>query len=352
MVIILHQIESNGIAVVSNGSAVNCFAGQDFLIPPENVNSALLLSILMGRRDFVVGLLNDFEANVNCSDLKGRSALHLACSTGNVCIVKLLIGRGASVNQWDNAKKITPLHCACNACSVECVKLLLQSNAQVNAGIEKRSALHVAVEKNSIACVELLLTHNANPNTPQVYTETPLHTAAALNHMYCMKLLLTHGADVRSQFGKKRMTALHLAAEDDYIECVKMLLLHGADVNSKNIDMKTPLHIACLNQCTETVEILIENGADVNASYIAGRTALHAAIVKESKSMECTRNLLRAGADVNRADDYGKYNVFFLYIMFVFFCRFSVTFSIVKLQVTHHCTLLPSTNLVRVHFCS
>lgn len=280
------------------------------MVSPENVNSALLLSILMGRRDFVLQLLKDFDANVNCADLKGRSALHLACSTGNACIVKVLIGRGALVNQWDNAKKITPLHCACNACSVECVKLLLQSNAQVNAGIEKRSALHVAVEKNSIACVELLLKHGANPNTPQVYTETPLHTAAALNHLYCMKLLLSHGADVRSQFGKKRMTALHLAAEDDYIECVKLLLVHAADVNDyvnvKNIDNKTPLHIACLNQCTETVEILIENGADVNASYIEGRTALHAAIVKESKSMECTRNLLRAGADVNRADDYGK----------------------------------------------
>lgn len=308
------------------------FSDEDLMVSPENVDSALLLSILLGRRDFVQQLLNDSAANVNCTDLKGRSALHLACSTGNFCISKLLISRGATVNHWDSAMKITPLHCACNACSVECVKLLLNSNAQVNAGIEKRSALHVAVEKNSTACVELLLKHGANPNTPQVYTETPLHTAAAMNHIDCMKLLLSHGADVRSQFGKKRMTALHLAAEDDYIECVKLLLQHGADVNAKNFDDKTPLHIACLNQCTETVEILIENGADVNASYIEGRTALHAAIVKETKSMECTRNLLRAGADVNRADDYGngakrkkKANVT------------SLLNEILSFQATHHC---------------
>lgn len=126
---------------------MSTFTDQELMVSPENISSALLLSILMGRRDFVQRLLNDFAANVNCTDLKGRSALHLACSTGNVCILKLLISRGASINQWDNAKKITPLHCACNACSVECVKLLLNSNAQVNAGIEKRSALHVAVEK-------------------------------------------------------------------------------------------------------------------------------------------------------------------------------------------------------------
>lgn len=259
----------------------------------------------MGRRDFVQRLLNDLYADVNCTDSKGRSALHLACSTGNVCIVKLLVGRGASVNQWDFAKKITPLHCACNACSVECVKILLNNKVQVNAGIERRSALHIAVEKNAINVVELLLKNGANPNTPQVYTETPLHTAAALGNIECMRLLLSHGADVRSQFGKKRMTALHLAAEDDYSECVKLLLKHGADVNARNFDGKTPLHLACLSQCAETVEILILNGADVNATYTEGRTALHAAIVKESKSLDCTKNLLHAGAEVNRADKYG-----------------------------------------------
>ncbi|XP_055322540.1 transient receptor potential channel pyrexia isoform X2 [Sitodiplosis mosellana] len=307
----LFQVDDQNMKDIPNAEAIlNSLTsadmdGQDFTVAPDDVNNALLLTILMGRRDLVQRLLNDFYADVNCTDNKGRSALHLACSTGNLCIVKLLINRGALVNQWDFAKKITPLHCACNACSVECVKCLINNKAQVNAGIEKRSALHIAVEKNSIACVEVLLKNGANPNTPQVYTETPLHTAASLGNIHCMKLLLAHGADVRSQFGKKRMTALHLAAEDDYTECVKILLEHGANVNAKNIEGKTPLHLACLSQCAETVEILIENGADVNATYTEGRSALHAAIVKESKCLDCTRNLLLAGVDVNRADNYG-----------------------------------------------
>lgn len=49
----------------------------------------------------------------------------------------------------------------------------------------------------------------------QVYTETPLHTAAGLGHKDCMQLLLDHGADVRSQFGKRRLTALHLGKIND-----------------------------------------------------------------------------------------------------------------------------------------
>lgn len=137
-----------------------------------------------------------------------------------------------------------------------------------------------------------------------------------------MQLLLDHGADVRSQFGKRRLTALHLgksgnahefhklqvlfpAAEDDYIDCVKLLLEHGAKVDARNVDNQTPLHLACLSQCVETVELLIKYRADVNAIYKDGRSALHAAIVKESKCFECAKLLLKAGVLVNKPDAYG-----------------------------------------------
>uniref|UniRef100_A0A1B0D517 SOCS box domain-containing protein n=1 Tax=Phlebotomus papatasi TaxID=29031 RepID=A0A1B0D517_PHLPP len=95
-----------------------------------------------------------------------------------------------------------------SAGSAECIQLLLRNGAQLNAGIERRSALHYAVERNIVHCVKTLLQYGANPNTPQVYTETPLHVAASLGYDKCMKLLLDHGADVRSQFGKRRLTAL------------------------------------------------------------------------------------------------------------------------------------------------
>lgn len=120
-----------------------------------------------------------------------------------------------------------------------------------------------------------------------------------------MELLLEHGADVRSQFGKRRLTALHLAAEDDYADCVKLLLDNGAQMDARNADNQSPLHLACLAQSVESVEILIQHGVDVNATYKDGRTSLHAAIVKESKSFDCVKHLLKAGADVNKADNYG-----------------------------------------------
>lgn len=124
----------------------------------------------MGRTEFVFNLLNTFLANANAMDNKGRTALHLACSTASTVFAKALLDRGADPNRWDFAKKMTPLHCAASASSIECIQLLLRRGAAVNAGIEKRSALHVATEKNAIKCVEILLKYGANPNTPQVLT--------------------------------------------------------------------------------------------------------------------------------------------------------------------------------------
>lgn len=124
-------------------------------------------------------------------------------------------------------------------------------------------------------------------------------------NLECMKLLLQHGADVRSQFGPRKITALHLCAADDYAECAKLLLDQGASIDAKNADNQTPLHVACLDQSIETTELLISRGANVNALYRDGRTALHAAIVKESRFWDCARLLLDAKADVNKADHFG-----------------------------------------------
>ncbi|XP_054734115.1 transient receptor potential channel pyrexia isoform X2 [Anastrepha obliqua] len=281
----------------------NCFIE---LIPgSSDANLALLYSSIYGCIENVLFLLDRYSADPNCKDLRGRTPLHFACCRGNAHIAKVLLDRGGDPNRYDGKKEVTPLHCAASAKSVECILLLLKRKAHINIGIEKRSALHFAIDRNAVECVETLLKYGADPNTPQVYTETPLHTACALGFSKCVELLLNHGADVRSQFGEGKLTALHLAAENDYVECVRLLLEHGADVDCRNASHQTPLHLACLSQSIETVDLLIRHGANVNAIYRDGRTALHAAIVKQSRSLDCCNALLKAGANVNKADNFG-----------------------------------------------
>ncbi|ALC43922.1 pyx [Drosophila busckii] len=280
-----------------------CFL--ELMIEPSDCKLALICCAIYGSVENIIYLLTHFNADPNACDSRGRTMLHFACMRANAPIAKVLLDRGADPNRWDAQKEVTPLHCAASSKSVECILLLLRRKANINIGIERRSGLHYAIDGNAVDCVETLLKYGADPNTPQVYTETPLHTASASGFTRCVELLLQHNADVRSQFGEGKVTALHLAAENDYAECVRLLLDHGADVNCRNASQQTPLHLACLSQSIGTVEILLKYGANVNAVYRDGRTALHAAIVKQSRCLDCCNALLKAGADVNKADDYG-----------------------------------------------
>lgn len=216
-----------------------------------------------------------------------------------------LLAHRAPVQVWDSNHRATPLHCAASAGNLTSLRLLLKAGADVNAGLAGRSALHYAVQSTAIDCVRELLKAGANPNTPQVYTETPLHVAAAMGSAACIRLLLEHGANVLVQFGPRKTTALHLAAEDENAECSKLLLDAGAEINAQNHRHQTPLHIAALSQSGETLELLLQRGADPNAEDTDGRTPLHSAIVKIYRSCECVRLLLDAGANVNKPDAFG-----------------------------------------------
>ncbi|XP_037890056.1 transient receptor potential channel pyrexia [Glossina fuscipes] len=277
----------------------------ELVIAQSDVQLALLYCSLHGYLEYVSYLLDHCDIDPNCCDSRGRTPLHFACYRGNAYIAKVLLDHGADPNCWDAKKQVTPLHCAASAKSVECILLLLKRKAHINIGLERHSALHFAIERDAVECVEVLLKYGANPNTPQVYTETPLHTACAQGFTKCVELLLNHDADVRSQYGESKMTALHLAAENDYVDCVRLLLEHGADVDCRNGSYQTPLHLACFSQSLETLDLLIKHGADVNAVYRDGRTALHAAMVKRWRCLDCCNILLRAGANVNKADNYG-----------------------------------------------
>lgn len=69
-------------------------------------------------------------ASPNCSDIHGRSALHIAASKGYTDVVKLLLERGANPNVKDKLKN-TPLHLAACTHNLSVISLLLQAGADV-----------------------------------------------------------------------------------------------------------------------------------------------------------------------------------------------------------------------------
>lgn len=119
-----------------------------------------------GALERVRELLDAEPGQVNRPAADGFSALGLACFFGHREVVRLLIDRGADVDQAaGNALRLAPVH----------------------AAAARRDAVILA----------MLLAAGANPNAVQQKGFTPLHTAASEGQRAMVELLLSHGADPR-----------------------------------------------------------------------------------------------------------------------------------------------------------
>ena len=82
---------------------------------------------------------------------------------------------------------------------------------------------------------------------------------------------------------------------------VKGLIEAGADMRKADQDGFGPIMCACVNGRTDVVQYLLARGAKSDAEDNAGRTPLSWTVTK-GDFVETADALVRAGADVNRAD--------------------------------------------------
>lgn len=110
---------------------------------------------------------------------KGETGLHQACISGNVAQVRRLLDQKHPVNVRDFAGWM-PLHEAANHGHVEIVRLLIERGASINDKGGKMcdgvTALHDACGNGCLDVVELLLEAGANATMRTDLRETPLDT--------------------------------------------------------------------------------------------------------------------------------------------------------------------------------
>jgi len=151
---------------------------------------------------------------INASEKKGITPLHLAGATDFYQAVKLLIDHGADVNS-KTSSGFTPLHWAASKNAVDAVELLLANGADVNAKAKSGiTPLHWAASKNAADSIKLLLAAGADINAKTQLSYTPLHLAVK-NDPYCEAavLLAKAQADIEEQSGF--LTAADLPDESD-----------------------------------------------------------------------------------------------------------------------------------------
>ncbi|KAK3238939.1 hypothetical protein CYMTET_51096 [Cymbomonas tetramitiformis] len=110
----------------------------------------------------VKALLKALEyENIDQRNEDGVTPLHLAAATGHLEILRVLLGKGASVYTTDN-DGCTPLHFAAGVGLVPCIDLLLKSNSPMqNRNMYHETALDVAWRAGSVEAAMFLESRGA-----------------------------------------------------------------------------------------------------------------------------------------------------------------------------------------------
>ena len=185
----------------------------------------------------------------------GESPLHQAAVKGHEAVVKVLLSKGADINQADN-NGTSPLLAAVGNVRVAVVILLLSSGANVNLADNKgKSPLHDAAMhwgdySNRGALVAVLLSNGADINqvdndgkkpidvakTQEIkgIFESPWFFAAKNGHLVLIQQGINDKIDVNCRDSKGR-TAVSWATEKGHLQLVEYLITQHADLSIANV---------------------------------------------------------------------------------------------------------------------
>ena len=236
-------------------------------------NNMLLEAVQNEDIACVSALLKD-DADPNAFNASNKmSALHLACATGNLMMIQLLVSNGANMNT-QNVGGLTPLHICCDRQYEDCAIYLLMMGASVlklcNNG---NSVIHMMASRSLCdAIYELQSREKRN--------------------------LCELGA--RNSLGQ---TALHLAVVGGSVDTCEALLTLGCPIDSTDYDGQTPLLVACCIDNNALVTLLVTRGGNVNHEDNKKKRPLHAAC--QTGNMLVAHSLIDAAASVNCVTDSG-----------------------------------------------
>lgn len=157
--------------------------------------------------------------------------LRNAILSGNVNAAKNLLSIGGDPNNAINYHRgLKPLHVAASSGNTRMVKLLLNHGADPKMqNMQGRTPFDIAVLKGHATVVEELLKQGgASVNSRDYLGTTPLHFAASQGHANVVRKLLNHGAKVNSK-SDVGQTPLFIASRKGHANVVRLLLKRGAN---------------------------------------------------------------------------------------------------------------------------
>ncbi|XP_071738487.1 protein VAPYRIN-LIKE-like [Rutidosis leptorrhynchoides] len=276
--------------------------------------TSLLKSALMARNAYFVTFLIKNGANVNIRDETGESMMSLAIGSGNVDVVRAVVGSSFMIDHSVDRF----LHQAAKLSSVDIMEVLCMSYLDLDMNSVDSNAqtpLHIAATRGHVGILEFLVTLGSDPDVVDNNGWTPLHCASREGHVKAVDFLLNSCTFVKYALTKGGKSAIALAFENDHKDIYEMLhlgdvllrsatrndvnelkecLAEGVNVNGKDQNGWTALHRAAFKGRIESVKLLLDHGARVDLVDDIGCTALHRAV--EAGHAEVARLLIARGA--------------------------------------------------------
>ncbi len=199
----------------------------------------------------------------------GEAALHKAASRGryDMCAYILSaaeeLGAQASCGgakvllRQRNQAGQTPLMMACLSGSLETVRLLIDAGSELEAkdDINGYTALHAAVRNGHVPVAQALLAAKADPNSTDNMGGTALHIAARYDVSEAVDILAGSGCSLDMQRFSDHFTALHLACKHNQKpDTVQALLAARADPGLTSRAGYPPAYLAISQVHTSHIE--------------------------------------------------------------------------------------------------
>lgn len=226
----------------------------------------------------IVQYLIDNGADVNTKQQHNYTALMRAAAIEQLEVLKILLGKGAKVNERANNKTSALLEAVKsgydyetdkqNPNALEAIRLLLEAGANVNLADEKGikpliKALEYCIVTDYKAIAKLLIEKS------QTLDATDLAKAAVLKNPEFVKMILERGVDANAKADATDSTALLEAVregtyestgglKDGTMETIRLLMNAGADPKAKDIYGNTPLKLAKRQRNYEMIFALLE----------------------------------------------------------------------------------------------
>lgn len=285
-----------------NSNIIKMFKEKDF-----QGNNALHLACRSGNVDLIQLILDTKLFNINESNLRQITPLRYACISHNIEAFKLIIHQEGIDLTCYSMYKQTPLHYGCSNKYYELVEYILDEKLyDVNSvDYDNKTPLHYACGNPEEKIIERLLKEpNIDVNICDRNGNTPFHIAAESYSKEVIELLLNDSRVLRNPVNKKGETPIirFLIFSYKCNDCFKLFVDDDkVDIHAKDKSHKSVLFYAA-GYSAEAVSLIIDKCKDeINEKTTELNTPLHNACMRED--LEIVKLLLKVpGIKVNEVN--------------------------------------------------